>query len=116
MILITLVANQPASAATWIYSGNMAIGLSLSGRHVSTVTVEEYPNPGIPSTLTLHYDGYGANGVPKGPQKSLTFTCFTIICAHTWTINFTYAAGDWVYGWGKWSPGANIPGVPTHSF
>src|SRR5262245_6696051 len=75
MILPTLVANQPASAATWITDRNIAIGISHSGRHVSTVTVEEFPSPGIPVNLTLHYTGCSKSGVLKGPQKSITFTC-----------------------------------------
>jgi hypothetical protein len=115
IFLGTLVTVQPASAATWIYSGDVAMGVNVSGRHISTATVELEASPGIPTTLSVHFDGYGSNGLPTGPQLSYTWSCQGIVCAHQFNVNHTYPAGSYVYGWVEYD-GAEHGGVPVYSF
>jgi hypothetical protein len=113
--MATVVAAQPASAASWswYYDQPVSMGLYHTGKHVAKATVE-MTAPGMPTTLTLHYAGAHANGTPTGPQKSYTYTCWQVVCAHTWTINFTYVSGNYVYGYAVVS--GVVEGVPTHGF
>jgi len=115
VILGTLVAAQPASAAswTWYYANPVNMGLFHTGNHVARATVEML-NPGIPTTLTVRYRGRHANGTSTGPWKSYTWTCWQIICAHTWNINFTYISGNYVSGSAVVS--GVIEGVATHRY
>ena len=118
VILGTLVAAQPASAASWTWynaAGGrpVSMGLFHTGKHVARATVE-MSSPGVPTTLTVRFRGRHANGTPTGPWKSYTWTCSQIICAHTWNINFTYVAGNYVSGSAVVS--GVIEGVATHRY
>jgi hypothetical protein len=102
LMVATLVAATPAWAAswTWYYSGGrpVSMGLYHTGNHVAKATVE-MGGASVPTTLTVRYEGHHANGTATGPQKSYTWTCWQIVCAHTWTINFTYVSGNFVDGY-----------------
>ena len=89
------------------------MGLYHTGKHVAKATVE-MAAPLIPVTLTVHYQGHRANGIATGPQKSYTWTCWQVLCAHTWTINFTYVSGNYVVGYAVVS--GVVEGVPSHGF
>jgi hypothetical protein len=115
VIMATLVAASPASAASWswYYDSPVSMGLYHTGKHVAKATVE-MAAPLIPVTLTVHYQGHHANGTPTGPQKSYTWTCWQVLCAHTWTVNFTYVSGNYVVGYAVVS--GVVEGVPSHGF
>ena len=118
VVLGTFVAAQPASAASWTWYNApggrpVHMGLFHTGKHVAKATVEMIA-PLPPTRLTVRFRGRHADGTPTGPWKSYTWTCNQSGCAHTWTINFTYVAGNYVSGSAVVS--GVIEGVATHRF
>lgn len=85
---------------------------SSSGRTVISAYVY------MPGTLTgadvsIRYVGYSAAGNLKGPQKSQPVHCDPL-CAYKFTINYTYASKDWIYGTVIMS--GTVEGTPTFTF
>ena len=100
MLGIGLVNAQPASAAVSQNRCHRNVCMTISRNSRSGRTVY-WATPHLPGgqegmVVRIMYVGYSASGRLKGPQRDVTQRCLP--CAYKFTINYTYAPGDWIYG------------------
>jgi hypothetical protein len=100
VLAVGLVNAQPASAAVSQNRCNRNVCMTIS-RNTSSGRTVYWATPHLPGgqegmTVRIMYVGYSASGRLKGPQRDVTKRCLP--CAEKFTINYTYAAGDWIYG------------------
>jgi hypothetical protein len=97
---VGLVNAQPAFAAVTQTRCDRNVCMSISrssstGRTVYWATVQ-LPGGQEGMVVRIRYVGYSAGGTLKGPQGDVTKRCLP--CAYKFTINYTYASRDWIYG------------------
>ena len=111
------VVAGPASAAVTQNHCQRNVCMQIS-RNSSTGRTVYYAYVYMPGALQgavvrILYSGYSKAGSPKGPQKDTTVTC-NPTCGAKFTINYTYASGDWDYGAVIMS--GTVEGTPTFTF
>jgi hypothetical protein len=111
------VAAGPASASVTQNHCNRNVCMQLSRNSASGRTVY-YAYVYMPGALQgavvrIMYVGYSKAGSLKGPQKDASVSC-NPLCAAKFTINYTYASGDWDYGAVIMS--GTTEGTPTFTF